>query len=293
MADLALLILTVFWGTSFHFVHRVLDVASPGVFLAARFGLATAILGALALLRRRRTGPGFLRHGGLLGAFVFLTYGLQTVGLRYTTPSRSGFLTGLSVLIVPFVARFWLGRPVRGAAWAGVALAVLGLAALTRPWSGDVPATVRLGDALTAACALTCALQIAFTAEWAPRHPLVPLTAVQLAITCAGALVMMSVEDRRLDLAHGAATFAGTVVFTSVALTVGAFLVQNWGQARTTAVRAALIFSLEPVGAALFSHYYGGEPMAQLDWIGGGLVVLGVVVGEVGGAIEARAAPLA
>jgi drug/metabolite transporter (DMT)-like permease len=173
-----------------------------------------------------------------------------------------------------------------------VALAVLGLAALTRPLGGDVSARVLLGDALTAVCAVACALQIAFTAEWAPRHPVVPFTTVQLAVTLLGALGMVALEPRRLDLAQGAATFAGTVAFTGVVMTAGAFFIQNWGQARTTAVRAALIFSLEPVGAALFSHYYGGEPLARLDWLGGGLVVLGVIAGEVGGALEGRAASL-
>ncbi len=292
VADLALLALTVFWGTTFYFVHAVLAIASPGVFLAARFGVATAILGALALVRRARTAPGFLRHGALLGLFLFLTFAFQTVGLQYTTPSRSGFLTGMSVLMVPFVARFWLGRPVKTASWVGVALAVLGLAALTRPLGGDVSTRVLLGDALTVGCAVACALQIAFTAEWSPRYPAVPLTALQLAVTLGGALAMAALEPRRLDLEQGGATFAGIVLFTGVVMTAGAFFVQNWGQARTTAVRAALIFSLEPVGAALFSHFYGGEPLATLDWLGGALVVLGVIVAELGGALESRAAPL-
>ena len=56
-------------------------------------------------------------------------------------------------------------------------------------------------------------------------------------------------------------------------------------------MRAALIFSLEPVAAALFSHFYGGEVLRGTDWGGGGLIVLGVVAGEVGGLIEGRRAP--
>jgi drug/metabolite transporter (DMT)-like permease len=195
------------------------------------------------------------------------------------------------VLLVPFVCRFWLGRPVRAAVWVGVALAVVGLAALTRPIGDDVTAAVRLGDALTAVCAVACALQIALMSEWAPRHPLVPFTAVQLGVTLAGALVLAAVEAPRLALQGGGArTFAATVAFTGVVMTAGAFLLQNWGQARTTAVRAALIFSLEPVAAALFSHFYGGEPLAALDWLGGGLIVAGVAVGELGSALGARAA---
>jgi drug/metabolite transporter (DMT)-like permease len=291
VADLALLVLTLFWGTTFHFVKGVLEFASPGVFLSARFATAVAVLGAVALWRRDKLGPRFWRHGALLGVFLLLTFAFQTVGLRYTTPSRSGFLTGMSVLVVPFVSRFWLGRRVRSSSWVGVALAVGGLFALTRPFGGDVSAAVRLGDALTAVCALACALQIALMSEWAPHHPVVPFTVLQLAVTLAGALLLAVVETPRLALSGaGAATFAGTVAFTGVVMTAGAFLIQNWGQARTTAVRAALIFSLEPVVAALFSHFYGGEPLAGLDWLGGALIVAGVAVGELGGALQARRA---
>ncbi|BDG03573.1 DMT family transporter [Anaeromyxobacter oryzae] len=287
MADLALLLLTLAWGTTFLFVNRVLDVASPGVFLSARFATAAVVLGAVALWRRDRVGAGFLRHGLLLGLFMLAGFVLQTIGLRYTTPARSGFLTGLAVLIVPFFARFLLGRKVRVASWVGVALAVAGLLALTRPLADELADSVRFGDALSAACAVAFALQIVFTAEWAPRHPLVPLTLAQVAVTFAGAVALLPVEGAYFHAA-GAGVFAGTVAFTGVLMTAVAFFVQNWGQRHTTAVRAALIFSLEPVAAALFSHLYGGEPLGRADWIGGALIVLGVVAGEVGGALEAR-----
>ena len=80
----------------------------------------------------------------------------------------------------------------------------------------------------------------------------------------------------------------GTVLYTGVCMTALAFFVQNWAQRHTTAVRTALIFSLEPVAAALFSHLVGGEPLVALDWAGGALIVLGVLAGEVGGALGTR-----
>ncbi len=288
MADLALLVLTLFWGTTFTFVKNVLEVSSPGVFLVARFGLAVAVLAPVVLWRRRPLGQGFLRRGGILGLLLFATFAFQTIGLRYTTPSRSGFLTGMAVLLVPFVSRFLLGRRVRASAWAAVALAVVGLFVLTRPFSGDVPEAVRLGDALTVGCAVACAFQIALMSEWSPHHPLAQFTLLQIAVTFAGALLLVPIEGVRFD-ASRAGTFAGVVAFTGVWMTAGAFFVQNWGQRHTTAVRAALIYTLEPVVAALFSHFYGGEPLASADWLGGGLIVLGVVAGEVGGALEGRA----
>ena len=292
MADLALLVLTLFWGTTFHFVKGALAVASPGVFLATRFAVAAAVLGAVALWRRDSPGRGLARDGFLLGLSMWAGFALQTVGLRHTTPARSGFLTGLAVLVVPFLARFVQGRSVKVASWVGVALAVVGLFLLTRPFhGGDLSASVRLGDALTAGCAVAFALQIVWTSEFAPRHPLVSLTLVQVLVTFLGALVMIPFEGPFLR-ADGVGIFAGTVAFTGVLMTALAFFVQNWGQRHTTAVRAALIFSLEPVAAALFSHWYGGEPLGPWDWGGGGLIVLGVVAGELGGALEGRATPI-
>jgi len=285
MADLSLLVLTLLWGTSFHLVKVALDAASPGVFLTARFAAAAGALGLAWAVRRDPAGPRLWREGGLLGVFALGGFVLQTLGLRYTTPSRSAFITALSVLIVPFVARFALGRAVRASAWVGVALAVVGLALLTRPLEDGIGAAVRLGDALTAGCAVAFALMIVFTSEWSPRHALAPFVLAELSVVLAGSALLLPFEAPRLDLAR-LPSVAATVLFTGLVLTAGAFFVMAWAQRRTTAVRAALIFSLEPVSAALFSSLYGGERLLWADWAGGALVVLGVVAGEVGGALD-------
>ncbi len=285
MADLALLLLTLAWGSTFTLVKRVLEGTSPGAFLALRFAVATAAVAAVWLWRRDRPGKDLWRHAGLLGLATFGGFAFQTLGLQHTTPARSGFITGLAVLIVPFLSRFLMGRRVPWVSWMGVGLAVVGLLLLTRPFGADLPASVRRGDALTAACALSYAFQILWTSEWSARHPLSLLALGQVGVVLLGALAMLPFEARAV--ADGAELW-GTVLFTGVAMTAGAFFVMNWAQRHTTAVRAALIFSLEPVAAALFSHFAGGEPLGAWDLGGGGLIVLGVVAGEVGGALEAR-----
>ena len=285
MADLALLLLTLVWGTTFTLVKRALDGTSPGVFLVLRFGVALAAIGALWLWRRPRPTPGLWRDGTLLGLAMFGGFALQTVGLRFTTPARSGFLTGLAVLIVPFVARFFMQRKVRLASWVGVALAVVGLVLLTQPFGGGVTSAVRLGDALTMGCAVAYAFQIIWTSEFSPRHALLSLTTVQIAVTFTGSLLMLPFEPVRLSPAP---ELWGTVLFTGLAMTVGAFFVMNWAQRHTTAVRAALIYALEPPAAALFSNWVTGEELAPSGLLGGALIVLGVLAGEVGGAIESR-----
>ena len=288
MADLALLLLTLVWGTTFTLVKRVLDAGtSPGAFLSLRFGLATAVLGAIWLWRRPRATPGLLRDGGLLGLAMFAGFALQTFGLRFTTPARSGFITGLAVVIVPLIARFLQGRRVGGPAWTGVVLAVVGLGMLTRPFGGDASAAIRLGDLLTLGCAFAYAFQIIWTSEFSPRHSLVSLTLVQIAVTFVGSLGLLAFEPVRVA---PSAELAGTVAFTGLVMTVGAFFVMNWAQRHTTAVRAAIIYALEPPAAAVFSHLVTGEVLPAVGLAGGALILLGIVVAEVGGALQARRA---
>lgn len=288
VADLALLLLTLAWGTTFLVVKNALADTSVGVFLLVRFAVASAAVALVVLVRRDRPTAAVVRHGVLLGLAMFAGFALQTLGLRSTTPARSAFLTGLAVIAVPFLARFLLRRAVRRAAWTGVLLAVVGLYALTRPFDGGIAAEVRLGDLLTVGCAVAYAFQIVYTSEWSPRHPLALLTLVQVGSTLALSVSLLPLEAPRLARTPA---FAATVLYTGVVMTAGAFFVMNWAQRHTTAIRAALIFSLEPVAAALFSHFVGGEPLSPLDWLGGGLIVLGVIVGEVGGALSTPAAP--
>lgn len=227
-----------------------------------------------------------MRDGALLGGAMAAGFILQTLGLRHTTPSRSAFLTGMAVLFVPFLSRSLHGRRVPPWAWAGVALAVAGTAVLH---ADAVAGEVRLGDLLTLGCALAYAFQIVWTTEFSPRHPLALLTLLQILVTLAGSALLLPLEPPRLA---GGAALWGTVAFTGLAMTAGAIFVMNWAQRRLSAVRAGLIYALEPVTASLFSWHFGGEVLGRGQLLGGALIVAGVLVGELGGALAARLRPV-
>ena len=134
LADGVLVAVTAIWGASFVVVQDAVRLADPFTFLLLRFIVGGAVLTVRdwrALADRR-----LLRAGVGLGALLFVGFITQTAGLQFTTPSRSGFLTGLSVLLVPFVGlllfRRWPSPPVL----LGVALAVAGLWFLTGGMSG-------------------------------------------------------------------------------------------------------------------------------------------------------------
>jgi drug/metabolite transporter (DMT)-like permease len=220
-----------------------------------------------------------VRDGALLGVVLIAGFALQTEGLRFTTPARSGFLTGLSVLFVPFLERFLYGHRIPRGAWLGVGLALMGLTVLAGLYGHPEDPNVHLGDLLTVGCAFAFSFQIIFTSQRSARHPLALLTTVQLASAALCSLAMLPFETRMLDLTPA---FLGVLAYCGIVTTTLAFLVQNWAQShkKMTATRAAVLFTLEPVFAALFSHVVGGEALGAPVVAGGGLIIVGVLVVE-------------
>jgi drug/metabolite transporter (DMT)-like permease len=285
-ADAVLVATTAVWGASFVVVKDAVVLADPITFLALRFALGALALTLVA--RGALASRALWRSGGLLGVLLFLGFVAQTAGLQFTTPSRSGFLTGLSVLLVPFVGlvlfRRWPSPPVL----LGVVLAALGLWFLTGGLSGSSAETER-GDLLTIGCAVAFAFHIVLLEPAAKRFSPVPLVAAQLWTVAILSALSLPFVPRHLTATPA---FWGAVAFAGLLSSAGCILAQTWAQARTTAVRAALIFALEPVFAASYSVLIGRERLGVRELAGGSLIVLGIVAAELGSALWARRRPL-
>ena len=126
-AVLLLVITTFFWGVTFTVVKEAVARVDVFVFLAQRFLLAFVLLLGYALVRRRPLCWSCVRDGAVMGALLFGAFAFQTVALRYTTASNTGFLTGLNVVLVPLIGSLWLRQPVSGGVRLGVACSVAGL----------------------------------------------------------------------------------------------------------------------------------------------------------------------
>jgi drug/metabolite transporter (DMT)-like permease len=276
VADLSLLGVAAVWGFTFTAVKRALDAADPFSFLAVRFALAAGIL---LLVFPRRVFRANLRGAGsaaLIGVWLTAGYALQTTGLVYTTASKSAFITGLSVVLVPILS-FAVSRICpRGGSLAAVLFAAAGLYLLTSPRAGGV----NIGDFLTLGCAAAFALHIITTARVAPHHDPVPLAFWQIVTTAiACGLIAIASPERRLVLTPW--TLAALLV-TGILATAVAFLVQTWAQRRTSATHVAVIFTAEPVFAALFSWLVQHEALGPGKLLGGALIVLGMLAAKVG-----------
>ncbi len=265
------------WGSTFVVVKDALAHASPIVFLALRFTLASA---ALALIFRRainknyRTNP-IWAAGALTGLFLFLGYVLQTVGLRYTTPSKSAFLTGLCIVMVPvFAAVFERKRP-GPSEGIGVVIATAGMALMTlRPGT----LSIGRGDLLTIGCAAAFAIHILLIGHFAPKYGFQAFAVAQLATAAVLALgTFWWVEPAVLHWTPG---LAAAIIVTGLFATAFAFAAQSWAQQYTTPTRTALIFAMEPVFAWLTSFVLAGEVLSARAALGGILILGGVLFVE-------------
>lgn len=286
LADAALLVVTAIWGGTFVMVKDAVSSYPVFSFLAIRFAIAAVVLLPFVFLRRSR-GRRWIGSGGRtalaaaaggIGLALFAGYAFQTAGLSLTTPAKAGFITGLSVVIVPVLAMLF-GRTGQGAgrtAWLGVGLAAVGLALLSLQEGFSIAA----GDLLVFCCAISFAVHILLTGRFAPRHDPVLLTFGQVVVVAVcSALAALAFETR--PALTGPVLFAAA--FTGILATSLAFGVQTVAQRFTNATHTALIFAAEPAFAALFSFLLIGELLGPRQLLGCGLILAGMLVSELRG----------
>jgi drug/metabolite transporter (DMT)-like permease len=302
-ADATILLTTVIWGSTFAVARDVLDAWPPLAYLALRMPLAALLFAALFPRQVFGATRAAWRAGATLGLLIGVAFVGQTVGLVFTTPAKSAFVSGITTPLIPVVAYLlFRARPSRENL-AGVVLASIGGALILAP-AGAGP--VNKGDLITLGMTLLFATHVSLMSVYARRFDIRQLSAIQVVV--AAALVVLAWLALRVyvglagfvppALAREVAPLAWSapvlwqLVYLSTIATVGVFLLWTWGQARMSATHAAVIFSLEPVFATLFAVLLRGSA----EWTGGRatvgalLVVSGVVVSELRWGNEGRKA---
>jgi len=273
-AEIYLLCITLIWGSTFVATKVVLLYCSPFLYVLIRFSLATVIFGALFFSKIRLLKKESFLRGAILGFLLFVGFALQTVGLQYTTASKSAFITGLLVVMTPLCQIAIERRAPRLGNILGVVLVTIGLYALTSPQGSEF----NIGDALTIGCALCFAFYIVYVDVFTKDHDVAQLTFVQFFIAAVGGgLSALVGTSAHLDLN---ATFLWTIAYLTIVATVVALFVQTKYQKDTTPTRAAIIFSVEPVIASVFAYVLLGEVVGWFGVLGGGLIISGLLVSE-------------
>lgn len=278
-----LLVTAIIWGMAFSAQSTAMKYIQPFTFVFLRSTItALVLLLALPLFNRvslRRGGapsPSFRAHvvpGALCGLFLVMATILQQVGLVYTTPAKSGFVTALYIVIVPILGLF-TGRRVRGVVWLGLALSLTGMFLLCV--QSDL--SVNIGDVFTLGCALMFSFQILTIDRYAANMDPMKLSAMQF-ITCAvvsGAATYLF-ETPRLD---GIMACWTSILYVSVFSGALGYTLQMVGQKYAEPTLASLLMCLESVFAALGGWLLLGQALSTRELIGCALMLAASVVAQ-------------
>jgi drug/metabolite transporter (DMT)-like permease len=283
-ADLSLLFVAFIWGTTFVLVQNAISTMEPFAFNGFRFLIAFIILFLCLVIFQRQQlkflNKKILFSGILLGFWLFLGYATQTLGLLYTTSSKAGFITGLSVVLVPLFSFLLLKQKPSMAAVIGVSIATVGLFLLTMT---DI-AALNIGDFFVLICAFGFAMHIIFTGRFSEHFPTLLLTTIQI-ITVSILSIISSILFEDFNSMLEISIFSSDSVLialfvTSFFATALAFFAQTRFQKFTTPTRVALIFAMEPVFAALAGFYLASERLSMSAIVGCLCIFIGMIFAE-------------
>lgn len=218
--------------------------------------------------------------GSVLGVLLYFGFALQTIGLQYTTASKSAFITGMLVVLTPIV-HFSIQhvlkmqrKQLRYGNIAGVIFSAIGLYLLTSPRGSEF----NIGDAMTLGCAFLFAIYIVYLDFASSERDKLQLTYVQFLICGIFGLISAWIfEESKIIFS---AEFIASLLYLTIFATIIAMWVQNQFQGDTTPTRVAVIFSVEPVIAGIFAYFIRGENIGVAGIIGGGIIIAGLFISE-------------
>ncbi len=283
------------WGSTFVVIKGALADSTPAAFNLTRMTLAFLVLAVAYHRYWRSIRRWHIAAGALVGLCLAAGYQFQTVGLVHTTPSKSAFITGLVVVLVPlFSVMPWLrppgARPPRWNAFTGAALAFLGILLLTAPPAAQATdpgqlatllpdlRSINVGDLLTFGCSIAFAFHCLALGHASPRIAFQPLALLQVGF-CA---IFMALSLPIIEHPHLAWTPRVVIALAVAAVlaTAAAFSIQSWAQSILPTTHTALILTLEPVFAWITSFLFLGERLGLRPAIGALLILSGIALTE-------------
>ena len=265
LAPWALLAVAMAWGWSFVIMKDAIDRQGVNNFLFTRFAVAVVVMIMIRPKILQLMNRDLVMRAGAAGIFLGSGYIFQTLGLERTGAAITGFVTGLYIVLTPIFALIFLRQRVNRFTWSCIAIATIGLAFLSiRGWS------VGFGELLIFISAIFFAIHIIALSKWSSGRDTYAMTVVQLAM-CAILSGIVSIPGG-YSLPPDFGVWA-VVVFTAVFATAIAFIIQTWSQAHMSAIKVAVILTMEVVFAALFAILFGGESLTLQSTIGGLMVI--------------------
>lgn len=273
---LTLLFVTLVWGATFP-AMKLMTAHLSGVEISAlRFVVAAICMAPFALQADRAAW----RDGAILGAVALVSYVTQAWGLQYISSNRSAFITTLNVLMVPLLGMLFFGTRPTLVVLAAAVLACSGIGLMS--WDGGAHLWA---DLATVVCALAYALYVILLSERSARHSARALAATQIfwmaLLGCAWMLVDNGAERMQTLLPRALEPqVLGGLLYLGIVATAGMLFLQAVAQRHVSADKAAVIYAMEPVFAALIAWAWLSERLSLYAALGGAMVIGAVLLSE-------------
>jgi drug/metabolite transporter (DMT)-like permease len=286
-SESALLLMTLLWGATFVIVKESIRDISSMLFVATRFGIAFIILFIALIFKKRKFDKPAFASGMFLGIFLYLSFITQTIGLKYTTATNSGFITGSSVVMVPFLQFFVQKKKPSQGAIIGTILVFIGILFLSSGGNSIAAFLNRfgrnfnIGDGLTLCCAFFYSFHIIYMDSLAPKHDNWILLFAQLVTVCVLAFLTafvfagISLEPLRVNFSN---YLIFGLIYTSIFTTLVTVGLQTKFQKDVTPTQAGIIYSFEPIFAAMFAFFLLNEKISMFGFVGCALIFLGLII---------------
>lgn len=272
-AELALLLTTFIWGSTFVVAKSAMNDVSPALFIALRFGIG-AVLFALFLFRSIRMIPrSTVRRGIVLGLMLGAGIVIQNIGIYRTTASKAAFITGLMVIFTPLAQLVIERRAPKLGNILGVIVVTLGLYLLTSPGGSGISS----GDLIVLVSALIFGIYIVYLDIVAKTENVLQLSFVQVTMTTVAGALVVPFESPYITFTN---QIIASLLYMGICATVFTTYMQTRFQKDTTPTRAVIIFTIEPVITAVLSYFFLGEVLGTVAIAGAVLIVGGILVSE-------------
>jgi drug/metabolite transporter (DMT)-like permease len=282
------------WGSTFVLIKGALSDATPAAFNLIRMTLAFVLLAIVYHRSWRTIRRSQLFAGAVVGLCLAAGYQFQTIGLVRTTPSKSAFITGLVVVLVPLFSivpalRPPGARPPRWNAFLGAALAFIGILLLTAPPAASASgsnitsllpdlSSINFGDVLTFGCSISFAFHCIALGHTSPRIPFQPLAILQVGFCAVFMLVSLPLIEH--PHVHFTSRLITALIIAAALATAAAFSIQSWAQSILPSTHTALLLTLEPVFAWITSFLITGERLGYVPATGAILILAGIALTE-------------
>ena len=289
IGEAALFSITIFWGVTFAIIKLALNDISPMLFIAIRFLFAALLILPFLLKPLLQSNIDVIKAGIFLGLLYFIGFATQTVGLYYTTATKSGFITGTFIIFIP-ILQLILERKTPGKGnIIGIALVIIGLILLSSKGVtvldilSELGSNFNVGDFLTLICAIFYALYVVYIDIITRKYDYKALIILQVLFTGLAGFIFTilfdaaGIENLRYDFNKAVIL---VILYTAIFSSILATVIQTKYQKTVTPTKAGIIFSLEPIFAALFAFFIIQEKISSFGIIGCIFIFTGVLVSE-------------